>query len=125
GGPIKKNQTFFFGSYQYNRVDFTQPIDQTFGGFPVVYTTEARNGIFRYFVPDPANPLVIGGTTITRNSTLLVNPRPGALLLPVCTTPDSLRCIRVYNAKDPVNNTTGKPIDTTVGSLLTAYPFPN
>jgi hypothetical protein len=31
GGPIKKNKTFFFGSYSYNRVDFTQPIDQTFG----------------------------------------------------------------------------------------------
>ena len=34
-GPIKKNKTFFFGSYGYNRVDFTQPIDQTFG-FPTV-----------------------------------------------------------------------------------------
>ncbi|HEU4432017.1 MAG TPA: carboxypeptidase regulatory-like domain-containing protein, partial [Pyrinomonadaceae bacterium] len=49
GGPVMKNKTFFFGSYQYNRVDFTQPIDQTFG-FPVVYTAEARAGIFRYFV---------------------------------------------------------------------------
>ena len=67
GGPIKKNKTFFFGGYQYNRVDFTQPIDQTFG-FPVVYTAEARSGIFRYFVPDPANPLVIAGTTITRSN---------------------------------------------------------
>src|SRR5207302_1720082 len=65
GGPIRKNKTFFFGSYGYNRVDFTQPIDQTFG-FPVVYTAEARAGVFRYFVPDPANPLVIGTTTITR-----------------------------------------------------------
>src|SRR5258707_11805808 len=63
GGPIKKNKTFFFGSWQYNRVDFTQPIDQTFG-FPIVYTAQARAGIFRYFVPDPANPLAIGGTTI-------------------------------------------------------------
>src|SRR5690242_21249518 len=80
GGPIRKSKTFFFGSYQYNRVDFTQPIDQTFG-FPVVYTNEARNGIFRYFVPDPANPLVIGGTTIRRNPTLVVNPGTGALLV--------------------------------------------
>src|SRR6266508_2375738 len=72
GGPIKKNKTFFFGSYQYNRVDFTQPIDQTFG-IPIVYTPTARNGIFRYFVPDPTNPLVISGTTILRNSTLLVD----------------------------------------------------
>src|SRR5213593_312423 len=63
GGPIKKNKTFFFGSYGYNRVDFTQPIDQTFG-FPIVYTSEARNGIFRYFVPDPNNDLVIAGQKI-------------------------------------------------------------
>src|ERR1041384_5932428 len=124
GGPIKKNKTFFFGSYQYNRVDFTQPIDQTFG-FPVVYTNEARNGIFRYFVPDPANPLVIGGTTITRNSTLLVNPTTGALLVPLCATSTSLRCIRTYNIKDPLNNTSARPIDATVAGLLTAYPSPN
>src|SRR5262245_1488911 len=80
GGPIKKNKTFFFFSYQYNRIDFTQPIDQTFG-VPIVYTQEARNGIFRYFVPDKDNPLVINGTTITRNSTLLVNPTTGALVV--------------------------------------------
>jgi Carboxypeptidase regulatory-like domain/TonB-dependent Receptor Plug Domain len=123
-GPIRKNKTFFFGSYQYNRVDFTQPIDQTFG-FPVVYTAEARAGIFRYFVPDPANPLVIGGTTITRNSTLLVNPSTGALLVPLCATPTSLRCIRTYNVNASGNNTTGKPVDSVTAGLLQAYPLPN
>ncbi|HSQ22908.1 MAG TPA: TonB-dependent receptor, partial [Pyrinomonadaceae bacterium] len=123
-GPIKKNKTFFFGSYGYNRVDFTQPIDQTFG-FPIVYTPQARAGIFRYFVPDPANPLVIGGTTITRNSTLLVDPGTGALLVPLCATASSLRCVRVYDARSATNNTTGRPIDATVANLLTAYPNPN
>src|SRR5438128_3304991 len=93
GGPIKKIKTFFFGSYQANRIDFTQPIDQTFG-VPIVYTPEARSGIFRYFVPDSANPLVINGTTITRNSTLLVNPATGALNVPLCATATSLRCVR-------------------------------
>src|SRR2546426_6311448 len=91
GGPIKKNKTFFFGSYGYNRVDFTQPIDQTFG-IPIVYTASARSGIFRYFVPDPANPLVINGTPITRNSTLLVDGT-GALVVPLCATSTSLRCV--------------------------------
>lgn len=124
GGPIKKNQTFFFGSYQYNRVDFTQPIDQTFG-FPTVYTNEASKGIFRYFVPDPANPLVIGTTTITRNSTLLVNPSTGALVVPLCATPTSLRCVRTYDIKAAINNTLARPVDTTVAGLLTAYPSPN
>src|SRR5207302_1387013 len=116
-GPIKKNKTFFFGSYGYNRVDFTQPIDQTFG-FPVVYTAEARAGIFRYFVPDPLNPLVIAGTTVTRNSPLLVNPSTGALVVTLCATATSLRCIRTYDIKTGSNNTLGRPLDATVGSLL-------
>jgi len=124
GGPIKKNKTFFFGSYQVNRVDFTQPIDQTFG-IPIVYTAEARSGIFRYFVPDPANPLVIGTTTITRNSTLLVNPNTGALLVPLCATPTSLRCVRTYDTRLAGNNTTGKQLDSAVASILSPFPLPN
>src|SRR5215510_6774812 len=121
GGPIKKNKTFFFGSYQYNRVDFTQPIDQTFGSFPVVYTAEARAGIFRYWVPDPAHPFTGGGTTpILRNSPLLVNPATGALLVPLCATNTSIGCVRVYDTR-----TNGKPLDATVGTLLKAYPLPN
>src|SRR6266850_4855112 len=118
-GPIKKNKTFFFGSYGYNRVDFTQPIDQTFG-FPTVYTAEARSGIFRYFVPDPANPLVIGTTLILRNSSLLVNPSTGALLVPLCPTPTTgLGCVRVYDSRTTGaggNNTANKPLDTTVAT---------
>ncbi|MGH9930955.1 MAG: carboxypeptidase regulatory-like domain-containing protein [Pyrinomonadaceae bacterium] len=124
GGPIKKNKTFFFGSYQANRVDFTQPIDQTFG-IPIVYTAEARNGMFRYFVPDPANPLVINGTTILRNSTLLVNPSTGALNVPICATGISLRCVRIYDTRSAANNTGARPIDTTVAGILTPLPLPN
>jgi hypothetical protein len=124
GGPIRKNKTFFFGSYGYNRVDFTQPIDQTFG-FPTVYTAEARAGIFRYFVPDSTNPLVIGGTTITRNSPLLVNPGTGALVVPLCATATSVRCVRTYDIKSGSNNTLGRPLDATVGSLLSPIPIPN
>jgi hypothetical protein len=127
GGPIKKNKTFFFGSWQYNRVDFTQPIDQTFG-FPVVYTAAARSGVFRYFVPDPANPLVIGGSTITRNSTLLVNPTTGALLVPLCATPTSLRCVRTYDTRTTGaggNNGQARPLDSSVATLLNLFPLPN
>jgi hypothetical protein len=124
GGPIKKNKTFFFGSWQYNRVDFTQPIDQTFG-IPIVYTAQARSGIFRYFVPDPANPLVINGTTILRNSTLLVDPSTGALNVPICATATSLRCVRIYDTRSSSNNTGGKPLDTAVNSILQSFPTPN
>lgn len=127
GGPIKKNKTFFFGSYQANRVNFTQPIDQTFG-FPVIYTAEARSGIFRYFVPDPLNPVVRGGQTITRNSTLLVNPSTGALNVPLCPTTTSIGCVRAYDTRTTGaggNNTQGRPLDSTVATLLQAYPTPN
>jgi hypothetical protein len=128
GGPIKKNKTFFFGSWQYNRVDFTQPIDQTFG-FPVVYTPQARSGIFRYFVPDPDHPFKVGDTTVLRNSPLLVNPTTGALLVPLCPTPTTgLGCVRVYDTRTTGtggNNTASKPLDSAVATLLSAYPSPN
>jgi len=124
-GPIRKNKTFFFGSYSYNRVDFTQPIDQTFG-FPVVYTDLARQGIFRYFVPDPANPLKdSGGNTITRNSPALVNPSTGVPIVPDCATATSLRCIRSYAINGTGNNTGARPLDPTVADLFKAYPSPN
>lgn len=129
GGPIKKNKTFFFGSYQYSRIDFTQPIDQTFG-IPIVYTPSARSGIFRYFVPDPANPLTIGGNTITRNSPLLVDQNTGALIAGIgpCATPTSRRCIRTYDIRSAANNPNniaGRTLDSAVATILTPVPAPN
>src|ERR1041384_8435038 len=115
GGPIKKNKTFFFGSWQYNRVDFTQPIDQTFGP-PIVYTPLARAGIFRYFVPDPAHELRIGGSApILRNSPLLVDPNTGALRVPLCATPTSVGCVRTYDTRPGFGNDgSAKPFDPAV-----------
>lgn len=127
GGPIKKNKTFFFGSIQKNRIDFTQPIDQTFGT-PLVLTAEARNGVFRYFVPDPANPLIIGGQTILRNSSLLVNPATGQLIAgigPCPTATTGLRCIRTFDSRSSLNNPANRPFDSTVAGLLTPHPLPN
>ena len=131
GGPIKKNKTFFFGSWQYNRVDFTQPIDQTFG-IPIVYTPLARAGIFRYFVPDPNSPLSIAGSApILRNSPLLVDPNTGTLRVPLCATPTSVGCVRTYDTRPGgSNNNTGpgqipKPLDPAVANLLKLFPLPN
>jgi len=97
-GPIVKNKTFFFASWQGNRIKQTMPIAQSFGT-PYVYTNLAKQGIFRYFVPDPANPLVIDGTTITRNNVRLVDPQTGALRpgVRMCATPTEVGCIRTYN----------------------------
>ncbi|HEV8188838.1 MAG TPA: TonB-dependent receptor [Pyrinomonadaceae bacterium] len=129
GGPIKKNKTFFFGSWQYNRVDFTQPIDQTFGP-PIVYTALARAGIFRYFVPDPNSELRIAGSSpILRNSPLLVDPNTGALRVPLCATPSSVGCVRTYDTRPGFGNNnnggTPKPLDPAVANLLKLFPLPN
>src|SRR6266702_19497 len=128
-GPIKKNKTFFFGSYGYNRVDFTQPIDQTFG-FPTVYTAQARAGTFRYFAVDPAcvpstgvGCLKIGTTVITRNTTLLVNPSTGAYVSGIhdCVGAET-NCIRTYSLQ---GSNPAKTLDSTVAGLMKDYPIPN
>ena len=124
GGPIIKNKTFFFGSWQGNRIKQTQPIAQSFG-VPVAYTDLAKQGIFRYFVADPANPLVISGTTITRNNPLLVDPNTGALRSGVvmCATPTSVGCIRTYNmfTSDPA----GIGPDSLMSAMFASFPSPN
>ncbi|MGH9900827.1 MAG: TonB-dependent receptor plug domain-containing protein, partial [Pyrinomonadaceae bacterium] len=126
GGPIRKNKTFYFGSFQGNRIAFTQPVDQTFG-VPDVYTGTARQGIFRYFVPDPARPLVINGTTITRNNRLLVDPTTGALRpeVPLCATATAVGCVRTYNIFAGANNLGGRAPDPALASIFGTYPQPN
>ncbi|MGH9841287.1 MAG: carboxypeptidase regulatory-like domain-containing protein [Blastocatellia bacterium] len=123
-GPIRKNKTFFFGSYQGNIINITQPIDQSFG-VPIVYSPTALSGKFRYFIPDPARPLVIGGTTITRNSPLLVDPRTGALRpeVPVCSGAVTAGCVQTYDifANDPRRI----GLDKVTAGLLNSYPQPN
>src|SRR5712691_10416163 len=97
-GPIRRNKTFFFFSWADQKVNTTQPIDQTFGA-PLLYTPTALAGAYRYFAADPKNPFVLNGQTITRNSTALVDPRSGALLPGVrnCASPTDLNCVASYN----------------------------
>ena len=131
GGPIRKNKTFFFGSYQQNHIDFTQPIDQTFG-IPIVYNALARAGTFRYFFADPScnasagsgNCFKIGNTIITRNSTLLVNPTTGAYVTGVhdCVGAET-NCIRTYITS--ANNTASRPLDSVIGGIIGSTPLPN
>ena len=124
GGPIIKNRTFFFASWQGNRIKQTMPIAQSFGT-PYAYTGLAKQGIFRYFVPDPANPLVLDGTTITRNNIRLVDPKTGALRAGVrmCATQTEVGCIRTYNifASDPA----GIGPDPLMKTMFDLFPSPN
>ena len=139
GGPIKKNKTFFFGSYGYNRIDFTQPIDQTFG-IPIVYTQTAGSGVFRYFAADPSckqnpdgtfsgNCFRVGNTVILRNNVLLVDRSTGALAAGVhnCVGAET-NCIRTYDIRTATNNPkniAGRTFDSIVASALTPVPLPN
>ncbi|HNY38858.1 MAG TPA: carboxypeptidase regulatory-like domain-containing protein, partial [Bryobacteraceae bacterium] len=125
GGPIRRNRTFFFGSYQGQRINYAQSVDSVFGESVDLYTATARSGIFRYFVADPSSPLVIDGQRITQNSPLLVNSSTGALKPGVvnCTTAGQTNCIASYNifAADPA----GIGADQAAYSVLNSYPLPN
>ena len=65
GGPIRKNRTFFFGSWQGQKVNFADPVDKAFGESVDLYTPAALAGVFRYWVADPRNPQVVNGQRIT------------------------------------------------------------
>jgi hypothetical protein len=124
GGPIRRNKTHFFGSWQGQNIKFTQPIDQTFG-IPSVYTPTALSGVYRYFVADPKNPFVLNGQTITRNSPLLVDQKTGALAAGVreCTSSTDANCVASFNfaANDPLK----RGVDPTIAKLFGSYPKPN
>ncbi len=105
GGPIRRNRTFFSGSWQGQKINFAQPIDQTYGTTPTLYTPTALSGIYRYFVADPRNPLALDGQSINRNTPLLVDARTGALRPGIrnCGSSTDLNCVASYNmfANDP------------------------
>ncbi|MDQ3754239.1 MAG: carboxypeptidase-like regulatory domain-containing protein, partial [Acidobacteriota bacterium] len=123
-GPIVKNKTFFFGSYQGNRIYTTQPIDTSFG-VPIVYSPTALSGNFRYFVVDPTTPFTIDGQRITRNSPLLVDQRTGALRpeVPLCAGTLTTNCVASYNIFG--NDPRGLGADRISGALFRSYPAPN
>jgi Carboxypeptidase regulatory-like domain len=125
GGPIRKNKTFFFGSWQGQKVNFADPIDKDFGASVNLYTTAALSGVYRYWVANPTNPQVINGQKITQNSTLLVDPKTGALAPGVrtCATSTDSNCVASYNifANDPAH----AGMDSAVKSVLGGYPAPN
>jgi hypothetical protein len=125
GGPIRKNKTFFFGSWQDTHLNTAQPINQVFGGVPAVYTPEALGGKYRYLKSDPNSPFALDGVRITQNSTLLVNPATGALRPGVrnCATDTDSNCIATYDmyAADP-RRIGG---DAKILGMLSTFPRPN
>lgn len=134
-GPIRKNKTFFYGSFQHTKVDFTTPIAEVFG-IPTIYTPTALGGTFRYFRADPTctaagtgNCFKIGSTAIRGNNTLLVNPATGALRTDLgvreCGTAADVNCVASYSLLAAGNNPAGVPIDPKMAAFFKAYPAPN
>jgi hypothetical protein len=125
GGPIRKNKTFFFGSWQDTMTNYSEPISQAYGTTPTVYTPTALAGIYRYWVADPKQPFVFLGQTIKQNNTVLVDPHTGALRpgIRTCVDNTDANCVASFNmyANDPSH--IGE--DPTIAKLLSTMPAPN
>lgn len=133
GGPIFKNRTFFFFSYQGNRIKQAQPITASFG-IPFVYTAAAKAGIFRY-VRGPVTFTPPGGAAVTvnQNDRRLLDPVTGNLLagVPVCSgvlggtvTPTATSgCVDGFNffGADPA----GIGANTDMLAMINSFPLPN
>jgi len=124
GGPIRKNKTFFFGSWQGQKVNFADPIDKSFGTVSL-YQRSALDGIFKYFVVDNRNPLTVNGQRVTQNSPILLTGPGGGYAPGVrdCASPTDANCVASYNvfANDPLR----RGLDPSVKSVLGGYPAPN
>ncbi len=120
GGPIRKNKTFFFGSWQGQKVNFADPVDKSFGTV-TLYSPQALAGNYRYFVVDGRSPFSLNGTRITQNSPALVDGKTGALAAGVrnCAANTDINCVASFNVFQ------NGGIDSAVKSVLGGYPAPN
>jgi hypothetical protein len=131
GGPVwipkvynGHNRTFFYNSWEGQRVNLSESIAKAFGSVPTLYTPTALSGIYRYWVSNPAAPLTINGVKVTQNSSALVTST-GALAPGIrnCASPTDSNCVQSYNivANDPQHI----GIDPSVLKVLNSYPTPN
>src|SRR5262245_269687 len=121
GGPIRKDKTFFFGSFQGNLIKQTSPISAAFGGAPRVYTATARNGIFRFV---RGKVTASNGLSFSQNDPRMVDSS-GALLpgIAACGAGNFSNCVDSYNifANDPK----GIGADPAVSAFIKSLPMPN
>ncbi len=121
GGPVIKNKTFWFGSYQGNNIKQSAPIASIFG-IPRVYTGSMKNGDFRFV---RGTVTTSSGFTTSRNDPRLVDAS-GNLLpgIATCSAANgSQNCVDSYNifANDP----TGIGADPAVFGLIKSLPSPD
>ncbi len=122
GGPIRKDKTFFFTSYQNNRIPQTLSIGTAFGGTPVVYTSTLKNGIYRFV----RGAVTVDGKTVTRNSPALVDAQGNLKAgVPLCSATKTTNCVDTYNLFNTANDPKGIGPDPAVLSLVNTFPLPN
>lgn len=114
GGPLIKNKTHWFGSWQTQRLGFTQPITEVFGT-PTVYTASARAGIYR-FVRGTVNGRTSNGPALVDAQGNLL---PG---IQMCGGTVTTNCIDQYNV---ASNTPGFALDPVMATYIGDMPLPN
>lgn len=121
GGPIVKNRTFFFFSYQGNDIRQSASIEVAAGGTPLVLTPSMRNGTFRFV----RGSVTANGITFTQSDKRMVdaggNLLPG---IPVCGGSVKGNCVDSYQ----IGKTTdpkGVGFDPKMAALITSLPAAN
>lgn len=120
GGPLIKNKTFWFASFQHNIIKESAPI-ASFFGIPTTYTPTLRSGIFRYV----KGTVVANGVSLTKNDPRLVDAA-GNLAAGVvpCASASATNCIASYNI-NAANDPLGKGADPAMQALANSLPAPN
>ncbi len=100
GGPIQRNRTFFFTNVQWLRANQTRERTR------LVYTAQARQGIWRYVIGGRNQPAGAAGASVDANG----NPLPGV-------------SIGTYSVggSDPQR----RGLDPTIQQVLSKTPLPN
>ena len=118
GGPIIKDRTHFFASYEGKRES------RGFSRNRVVYTQDALNGIFRYIKGLPTTPENAANATITApagtsntTGTCRATAGSGRVVIPV-----GAICVQNVLA---IGNRNGQPIDPTIRDFMSIMPLPN
>ncbi len=121
GGPIIKDRTHFFGSYEGKRES------RGFSRNRLVYTQDALNGIFRYLKNLPTTPQNVAnapgtapaGTASTQSGTCRATAggTPARVVVP-----NGWICVQNVLA---LGNRNGQPIDPTIRDILSIAPLPN
>ena len=100
GGPIRRNQTFFFVNSQWLNVEQTQAVTRT------VLTQQARQGLFRYVVGARNRPTGVTGASVDANGNVLGG-------------------VNVASYNIPANDPSGLGLDPTVLGIVAQMPLPN